>query len=125
MKTSEILKTVGVIVGFGALLRFINWILESLGFSKNLDGSLVFILSVLFSTIIIIIIILINQNEELKKIKGFLKKKGFKEKKDGFEKMFEIKKNKKGSIAIDPRILFWIIVIILGYLFLKSIGVFN
>lgn len=42
------------------------------------------------------------------------------------EKLFDklvIPKNKKGQ-GIDPRILFWIILIILLILFLKSIGVF-
>ena len=36
------------------------------------------------------------------------------------EKLME---RKKGQLGIDPRVLWWILILILLYLFLKSIGV--
>jgi len=39
------------------------------------------------------------------------------------ERLLDMKKNKRGQI--DPRIIWWIILLILIFLFLKSIGVFG
>lgn len=121
----KIFEKIAVVVGFGAFLQFIKWILDSLGINDSLGNILTFLLSALFALTTVMIIILMQQDKDLKTIKAFLKKIGFKDKEGFIEKMVKHKKNKKGSIAIDPRILFWIIIIILAYLFLKSIGIFN
>ncbi|MCK5149607.1 hypothetical protein KAJ87_01630 [Candidatus Pacearchaeota archaeon] len=121
----KIVEPIAVVVGFGALLQFIKWILDSLGVNNSLGDTLTFLFSLLLTTLMVIIIILMQQDKDLKRIKGFLKKKGFRERKGAIEKMVKNRKSKRGSIAIDPRILFWIIVLILLYLFLKSIGIFN
>ena len=39
-----------------------------------------------------------------------------------FEKI-NFKINKKGQMSIDPRIVLWIIMLILFYMFLKSLGI--
>jgi len=39
------------------------------------------------------------------------------------EELF-LKKNKRGNVPVDPRFIFWILMAILLYLFLKSVGVF-
>ncbi|MBI2629991.1 hypothetical protein HYW76_02730 [Candidatus Pacearchaeota archaeon] len=40
------------------------------------------------------------------------------------EELFK-RKNKKGQFVIDPRIILWILLLILLYLFLKSVGFFK
>ena len=117
MKWWEIL---GVILLFGGLVQLIMWTLDSL--SLNPSGKiLTFLISVIFSTLIVIILIQIEQYNVIKRIE---EKTGIKEEKNFMEKFANLINKKKGMM-IDPKILFWILVIILGYLFLKSIGVIH
>jgi len=63
---------------------------------------------------------LTQQYNDIKKIKEYLSKKGFKEDKGVIEKMFKQKKKNKKGYMVDPRILWWIIILIILYLLWKS-----
>ncbi|MAG78036.1 hypothetical protein CL616_01595 [archaeon] len=106
------LEIIGVIVALGALLQLINWILDSLGFQENIGEPLVFILSFIFTFLIIITIILVQLQINHNKIKRLLKKNHSIIKRD---KML----NKKGMI--DARIL--LILLVLFFLYLIYLAV--
>ena len=111
------IETLGIIVLFVGLLQGINWILKSIGLETMNGDTLTFLISVILVSLIIIVIILIEQNTEIREVKKRLK---MKKEKGIIEKIIRFK-GKKGQI--DPKILFWILIVILLYLFLKSIGI--
>lgn len=115
MKWYEILA---VLVGFGTLTQFLKWTLDSIKINESVGEPLTFFISSIFSLLIIIILIITQQNQDIKKMRDFLKKKGFKENRGFLEKMFKTKRNKKG--IIDPRILWFIIGLIILYLLWKA-----
>jgi len=117
MKWWEIL---GIILLFGGLVQLIKWTLDSLGLNPS-GEILTFLISVIFSTLIVIILIQIQQFNVIKKLE---EKTGIKEEDGIMEKLVSLINNKKGMM-IDPRVLFWILILILGYLFLKSLGIIN
>jgi len=114
-------ENLGIIVLFIVFWQGINWVLNSLGLEDLTGGTLTFLISLIFVSLIVIILIQIQQNKEIRKIE---KKIGIEEEKGVLEKIIKQMKGKKGMV-IDPRILFWILIIIFGYLFLKSIGILN
>jgi len=98
----------------GALMM--KWILDSVGVNDKIGTPLTFFLSAIFSILIVIILILNQIQTETRTIKEFLKEQGFTEDKGFLEKMF--KKNKRG--AVDSRILWVAIVLIVLYLLWKA-----
>jgi len=115
MKWYEILA---VLIGFGALTQFLKWILDSIKINESVGEPLTFFISSIFSVLIIIVLILTQQNQELKRMRDFLKTKGFREEEGFIKNMWKSKKNKRG--VIDPRILWFIIGLIILYLLWKS-----
>jgi len=67
----------GTIVLIGALTQFINWILKSI--IKNIDETLIFFISLILTLLIVAFLILIDIQKEIKIMKQFLEKKGYKE----------------------------------------------
>lgn len=107
-------EVTGVIVVVGSLTQLMKWILDSVGIGEKIGNTLSFFLAAIFSLLIAIILILNQLQNENKKIKEFLKEQGFKEEGGFLEKMLK----KKG--AIDSRILWIIIVLIVLYLLWKA-----
>lgn len=110
-------ETLGIIAIFGAVIQFMKWMLDSLGLNNSIGGILTFLISVILTTLIVIVLIQIQQYKEIKKIEAKL---NMKEEDSLIMKI--IKKDKKGQM-IDPKIILWILVAIMVYLFLKSIGI--
>jgi len=67
-------ETLGIIVLFGGLVRLIKWILDSLGLNPS-GEILTFLISVIFSIMIVIILIQIQQNDDIRKIITKLKER--------------------------------------------------
>ena len=110
-------EVVGVILAIGGLTQLVAWVLDKLGLSQQSGDLITFLISLLFTSVIIIMIILVEQYSALKKIKEEL---GMKEEETLTEKIGKKLKGKKKGV-IDPRILLWILIAVLGYLFLKAI----
>lgn len=106
-----------ILLGFAGITQFYKWILDSVNITTSVGEITSFFLSSILSFLTIIILILSQQNREIDQMKLFLSKKGFKNKEDFIEKMF---KNKKKKGAIDPRILWIILALIILYLLWKS-----
>ena len=117
----KVLEILGMILVFGGIVQLIKWMLDSLGVNNLVGETLTFLISIIFTTLIVIVVIQIQQNKGIKRLEARLK---IKEEKGFIEKTMEKIKGKKGMV-IDPKILFWILIIILFYLFLKSLGFFN
>ena len=108
-------ESLGTVALFIILLQGVNWILTSLGLVDLQKGTLTFLISVILVSLVAIVVILIEQRKDIEYIKKRLKIRS----KSRFKKMLK-KKSKKGNI--DPKILFWILIAILIYLFIKSLG---
>lgn len=76
----RIWEILGVIVGCGALIQFIKWILDSIGVNQSIGNPLAFFLSSIFALLIIIIVIINQMYKEIDKIKEFLNKQNLENK---------------------------------------------
>ncbi len=71
-------KSLTVIASIGAIIQFFKWSLDSLA-GEKLGGPVSLLFSIIFMILVIITLILNKLKEDNRKIKEFLKKKGFKE----------------------------------------------
>ena len=106
-------ETLAVVVAIGGFAQLIKWIFESVGIEENLGTLLTFFLAILFSILLVIIFVLNQIQGEHKKMKAFLKKKGYQEEDSIMERIL-----KRGMI--DSRILWIPIIILLIYLIYEA-----
>ena len=109
----KVLETVGIILSFGGLVQLFKWILDSLRI-KPTEDILTILIASIFSLQLLIILFFNQIDQDNKKIKEFLKTKGFIEERYNLGKMIG---NKKGNI--DSRILWIPVALIILYLFYK------
>jgi len=68
----KIWEIIGTIVGVGAIIQFIKWILDSIGITQSIGNVFTFFLSSIFTLLILIIISINQMYKQIKEIREFL-----------------------------------------------------
>ena len=108
MKWSE---TLIVLVGITTFIQFLKWLFESLGLEEKIGTPLTLFFAIIFTALIILSLLFLQLQKETKKIKIYLKGRGYQEEEGIMRKLLTYKKGE-----IDARIVIFIIIAALLYL---------